>query len=444
VFTADGGHRVCPPAETVDRLSRHISPITGVVKGLERFRVEPEGLVHYYVSAFPFYAAEEADELHSVLVHRGGGKGATDIQARASALCESIERYSALYPDDSAVAEIAAFGDVKGEAVHPCDLLLFSDNQYRTREEFNRRFPVRYHVPEPFSEDHAIRWTRVWSLTAERTRLIPTQFAYFGAHADDDHRFCLADSNGNATGNCLEEAILHGLLEVVERDSTAIWWYNRLRRPAVALEEFDEPYLPQLARWYCARNRELWVLDITSDLGIPTFGALSRRTDGPPESITMGFGAHLDARIAVLRAVTELNQSNVLCRAFGDLPAIDGDDALQHDWMIETALSLHPSLAPADDLPARTCDDYPELAGVDLKADVETCIEILGRRDLEVLVLDQSLPDIELNAVKVIVPRLVHVWHRLAPGRLFEAPVHMGLSTRQLDESDLNPTPFPI
>jgi hypothetical protein len=54
-------------------------------------------------------------------------------------------------------------------------------------------------------------------------------------------------SNGNAAGNTLEEAILQGFFELVERDAMALWWYNRLRKPGVAVETFGEPYLLELA-----------------------------------------------------------------------------------------------------------------------------------------------------------------------------------------------------
>jgi ribosomal protein S12 methylthiotransferase accessory factor len=444
-FTADGGHRICTPKETVERLAPLVSPITGVVGSLTRFPVEfDDELVQYYVSVYPFLRSGSAEQLRAMLRHRGGGKGVTEIQARASALCESIERYSALFTDETVVAGTARFREVEDEAVHPRDLLHVSETQYRTRDEWNPRFPTHCWVPEEFDEDRAVRWTRVWSLTYSRPRLVPTAFAYFGAPPDDGPTFCHADSNGNAAGNCFEEAILQGLVELVERDCMAIWWYNRLLRPAVSLESLGEPYLLELMRWYEARKREMWVLDLTSDLGIPTFGALSRRSDGPPESITMGFGSHLDARIAVLRAVTELNQSNVLCRAFGESPGIDADDPLQDTWMRKATVADHPYLAPARHLPALMSNEYPQLAGNDLRTDIETCVEILRRFDLEVLVLDQTQRDLELCAVKVISPGLRGPWHRLAPGRLYEAPVRLGWTTTKLREGDLNPLPLPL
>jgi len=442
-FTADGGHRICSPRQTVNRFEHLVSPITGVVKQLERLPVEPDDLLNYYFVIYPWIGGTLSEELRTALRHRGGGKGMSDIQARASALCEALERYSALFTDESVVQLTAPYREVADEAIHPNDLTRYSDHQYRTRDAWNARYPTRYTVPEPFDEDQAVRWTRVWSLTDSRWRLVPTVYAYFGAPLDDGRVFCCPDSNGNAGGNCLEEAILQGLLELVERDCTAIWWYNRLPRPAIDLASFEEPYLMQLTRWYEARNRELWVLDLTSDLGIPTFGAFSRRTDGPPESITVGFGAHLDARIAVLRAVTELNQSSVLCRAFGDSPGIDADSPLLDTWMRETSVAEHPYLAPADHLPARTPGDFEEAAGDDLKTDVETCVKILRDHDLEVMVLDQTQPDLGLSAVKIFSPGLRLPWHRLAPGRLYEVPTRLGWTTAKLDEKDLNPLPFP-
>src|SRR5262249_47067088 len=114
-------------------------------------------------------------------------------------------------------------------------------------------------------------------------------------------------SNGCAAGNTLEEAILQGFLELVERDSVALWWYNRARRPAVDLDSFGEPYFDRLQSYLRERQREFWVIDLTADLEIPVFASICRRTDGD-ERIILGFGAHLDARIALLRAVTEMNQ----------------------------------------------------------------------------------------------------------------------------------------
>ena len=93
--------------------------------------------------------------------------------------------------------------------------------------------------------------------------------------------------------------MLQGLLELIERDAVALWWYNRLRRSGVDLEGADDPYVSDLVRHYGELQRELWVLDVTSDFGVPTFAAISKRVDKAEEDIIYGFGAHLDPAVAL-------------------------------------------------------------------------------------------------------------------------------------------------
>jgi ribosomal protein S12 methylthiotransferase accessory factor YcaO len=77
-------------------------------------------------------------------------------------------------------------------------------------------------------------------------------------------------------------------MELVERDSVCLWWYSRVRRPAVNLQSFDEPYIRELIQRYSELNREVWALDLMTDLRIPAFAAISRRTDRAVENILMG------------------------------------------------------------------------------------------------------------------------------------------------------------
>ena len=191
-------------------------------------------------------------------------------------------------------------------------------------------------------------------------RYLPTAFCYYDYPQPDERTYCIACSNGNAAGNTLEEAILQGFLELVERDGVALWWYNRVRRPGVDLESFGEPYLDRLQAFLQEHGREFWVLDLTADLGIPVFASIRRRTDGPPEQIMLGFGAHLDPRIALLRAVTEMNQmlsSPLLGPAgrSGDQEPIDPETA---HWLETATTANQPYLLPADG-PPRTAALVP-------------------------------------------------------------------------------------
>ena len=67
---------------------------------------------------------------------------------------------------------------------------------------------------------------------------------------------------------------------------------------------------------------------------------------------------------------------------------------------------------------------------------------LVEERGLELLVLDQTRPDIGLPVVKVIVPGLRHFWARFAPGRLYDVPVQLGWRTSPISEADLNPIPL--
>jgi ribosomal protein S12 methylthiotransferase accessory factor len=316
----------------------------------------------------------------------------------------------------------------------------FSELQYRQRDAWNARQSPWNWVPEPFDEDTRVEWTPVWSLTRREVRYLPTAFCYY--EYPQEPSSCFPCSNGNAAGNTLEEAILQGFFELVERDSVALWWYNRVRRPAVDLDDFDEPYLPQVASCLRQQHRELWALDLTTDLGIPVFVALSRRTDRQPEEILMGFGAHFDARLALLRAVTELNQmlSWVLTDAAGKPLAPNSlGDTETVDWLRTATLASQPYLAPAEGTPPRVLADYPQVYADDIRDDVLTCQALVEARGLEMLVLDQTRPDIGLPVVKVIVPGLRHFWARYAPGRLYDVPVQLGWLRQPLQEAELNP-----
>jgi ribosomal protein S12 methylthiotransferase accessory factor len=61
---------------------------------------------------------------------------------------------------------------------------------------------------------------------------------------------------------------------------------------------------------------------------------------------------------------------------------------------------------------------------------------------MELMVLDQTRPDVGLPVVKVIVPGMRHFWARYAPGRLFDVPVQLGRLSRPTRHEDLNPIPL--
>jgi oxazoline/thiazoline synthase len=440
-FTADGGHRVVSPQRTFAQYEHHISPFTGAVGLLTRIPVDEDGLLHVYV------AEHGADTVHDNLKNlrhglrsHNAGKGVTDAQARVSALCEALERYSGTFQGDE-IRRQASYRRLGAGAIHPNACMLFSDRQYARRDEWNARAIIYQHVPEPFDEDAEIEWTPVWSLTAREFKYLPTAYCYFNYPPWPGWEYGWADSNGSAAGNVLEEALVQGFLELVERDSVAVWWYNRLRRPAVDLDSFDEPYIQELRRQHRKLHREVWVLDLTGDLGVPTFAAVSRRVDRAEENILFGFGAHFDARVGVLRALTELSQDLMETRGLDPSGEGGGFEPECLPWWTTATCANQPYLVPTD-APPRGRTDYQSAPSDDLRDDVVRCQALVEQQGMELLVLDQTRPDIGLSVVKVIVPGLRHFWPRFAPGRLYDVPVKLGWLPAPLAEEQLNPFPL--
>ena len=109
-------------------------------------------------------------------------------------------------------------------------------------------------------------------------------------------------------------------------------------------------------------------------------------------------------------------------------------------WWQTATIDSEPYVLPAPGPALRYPDDCPDRSAPDLKAEVECCIETCRRQGLEMLVLDQTQPDVGLSVVKVMVPGLRHFWKRFGPGRLYDVPVQMGWLEKPTAEADLNPT----
>src|SRR3954469_17911350 len=419
-----GGYRTVTSRSTVSRFRKHVSPLTGVVTRLERIDVDLPMNTNYFAQHNFSAPAHSIDQLRSGLSGGSFGKGSTAEQGEASALMESIERYSGIFQGDE-IRTTRRFADFDpGEALHPNDVQLFSDAQFQGRliESPDDSHPV----PEPLDPSTKTEWSPVWSLRDKRFKYLPTGLLYFfygGFHTD---------SNGCAAGNTREEAIVQGFLELIERDAYAIWWYNRLQRAELDLKQFDDSYIRDLQVQFADAGRRLWVLDVTSDLGIPTYVAIMHWMQNGHENIEFGSGAHFDRRIALLRSLTELTQFmsiGMMGGGSGEKPSLDGVKPLRLEDYPFLIPSDNPIVPPAPDL--RVHDNTRD--------QVNACVEIATRAGYDFLVLDQTRPDVEVPVVRVLVPGLRHFYRRFAPGRLYDVPLKLGLLDRPWLESELTP-----
>ncbi|MBS0650917.1 MAG: TOMM precursor leader peptide-binding protein [Verrucomicrobia bacterium] len=437
------GYRTKSPEETLQQYAHLVSPVTGIVKYLAKADQPIGSAGHVYMSGTN-WALPASAQRKSISSFRNfsSGKGTSETIAKAGALCEALERFSGLYQEGD-IAFCAPFHTIKQSAIHPERILLISDKQYQMRNASNSHSQRFARISDPFPEEKEVAWTAVYSLTEKRTKYVPTAVCYFGYK--DPHWTHGGDSNGCAAGNCIEEAILQGFFELAERDSVAIWWYNRLLMPAVDLDSFAIPFISLMQKEYKNAGREIWALDLTTDLGIPTFAAISRLIDHEHEKILFGFGTHFDAQSALLRALTELNQMASNTSFWEEEDMADGeqeknDKKFVQNWMRNSTVENQPYLGKKGAY--KKASDYVKWQSSDLLEDVQRCQKIVESLGMEFLVLDQTRPDVGLPVARVIVPGLRHFWVRFAPGRLYDVPVKMGWLTEPTAEPDLNPIPL--
>lgn len=432
-----GGLRTCAPEETWTRLSPLISPLTGIVRRVERVAGPSPELIHAYTASHA--GTHHAASLEAVMADardHSGGKGMTELDARVSALCESLERFSALH-EGIEPTRTSSSTDLEG-AVHPNAVQRYSETQFANRIAWNEVAGRSFQwVAEPY-DDEVIGWVPMRSLSGGERKWLPASMIYHG-YDGDDARFARADSNGLAAGNCLGEALLQGLLELIERDSVALWWYNRARVPGVDLDSVGDPRVHRLVSVYRDLDRTVWVLDLATDLEVPCYVALSARRQG--RDVIFGFGCHLDPEVALRRALTELGQM---------LPAVirtpserrrqllpDFRDAIE--WWEEATVEDHAYLRPSESLAVRHIARHDELDALDIDAALRTLLGRLADRGMEVLAHDLTRAEVELSVVKVVVPGLRHFWRRLGPGRLYDVPPTLDWEVELTDEDELNP-----
>lgn len=429
IVVTSGGYRSMTPAETVARYRKHVSPLTGVVSHLERIKSE-QPLDASFVARHNFSPRPETvDALQAGLSGDSYGKGSIAEQGEASALMEAIERYCGIFQGDEIRVRRRYVDLSAGEAIHPEEIIHFSDAQYEASAQEGCSGDG---APRRFDPSVEIEWSPVWSLRDENFKYAPTGLLYF-FHDSACGTQLSADSNGCAAGNTIEEAILQGFLELVERDAYAIWWYNRLQRPGIDLDKLGDSYICDLRDAFAAMGREVWALNVTTDIGIPAVIAVAYWKDEGREFIEVAAGAHFDPRIATLRAMTELNQFLAIERLRGR-PEGEGDDYGNDPLPLRKHVYLRPKGKASFGR-----SPFKDFATRDRREQVRACVTHMAKKGFDFLVLDQTRPDIEVPVVRVIVPGLRHFYRRFGPGRLYDTPVAMGLRGRPVRERDLNP-----
>ncbi len=424
-FSEDGGSRIVHPSDTVERISSYVSPISGLITYFTSIGAETNSSITIYKTAFSTTPYPETDEysIEDSYLQICLGKGITKEQSQASALSEALERQAALF-DDQDIKEftLASPQEIEGRYYLFNQLHHLSDYQYdHYRAEYENSSAdlrtLRY-------DNTPIYWKKIWSLTHSNEVQIPAVKCYKYTPLLDS-KFGRWNSNGCASGNSVEEAVLQGLFELIERDASAIWWYNQISRASYNLDQIPDKHREIFEQTFSDKY-EYWVLDITSDLGIPVMVAVCK--DKKTQQMCFGFGCHLQPVLAAQRALTELCQ--ILAIKHKNSAVFDFNNFYESEFLCPNA-----SAAPAE---------YKIQSTGNFKTDINAIVQALSECNIETLVLNYNRKESPLCCVKVFTPGLCHIWPEFGNERLYTVPLKMSWLEECNTENSLNPTPLLI
>ncbi|PKL60878.1 MAG: YcaO-related McrA-glycine thioamidation protein [Methanomicrobiales archaeon HGW-Methanomicrobiales-4] len=364
-------HRTRSPEETYETIRDLVIPA-----GITRV-ADITGLDRLGIPVFSCIRPDAADGAISVY----NGKGATEIAARVSAIMEGLERYSAEMHDRSPL--IATYDQIREEyqTLHP-DLLILPEHTDTT-------IPIPWHLSYDIMNNQEI--------------MVPAHAIFHPVPRIMGWLF-RTGTNGIASGNTLEEAIFHGLCEVIERDAWSL--AEAANKGGPVIKPCLNPTIMRLMSRFNEEGIEVTLRDISSDIGLPTVVAVADDvTLRDPTLLCIGMGTHAVPEIAILRALTEAAQSRAtqihgaredtqeghMKRQIG----YERTKRLNKKWFADgTEIDI-------SEMYAHRSDDFLD--------DIMYTLNLLKSVGIhQVLVTDLTRQEIGIPVVRVIVPGLEH------------------------------------
>ena len=375
----EGTHRVIAPRKTIE-INEDKLKIAGITRIADITDLDRIGLPIY--TAIRPTAAEGAISIY-------GGKGISKDHAKASAMMEGFERYSAEKQDDDEVV-IATLDEIseKGEYIDPVSLNLPKDFKKENLE------------------DMPLEWSLAKDIVSGEDFYIPTN-AIFHPYIHDNNVQSLfkSNTNGLASGNILEEAILHGMLEVIERDAWSIFELTHKNYAQIDLDSIESELVNDIIDKFESEGIKIKLMDFTADIKIPTIAASADDTVTKDAGLlTLGMGSHLDPEVAILRALTEVAQSRAT--------QINGarEDTVRADFAREAG---YERMKRINKFYFREEDEKIKLSNIENKStssitkDIEIVKEELLANDIEkILYVDLTRPELDVSVVRVVIPEM--------------------------------------
>ncbi|MGW9304812.1 TOMM precursor leader peptide-binding protein [Streptomyces cyaneofuscatus] len=214
--------------------------------------------------------------------------------SRTLAYLEGLERYAGTHRRRGTSPVVDSYRNLAGQALNPADCGFYAPETY-----------VSDPLVSPFDQDRAIPWVWGHSLRDDAPILVPARLAHYSAGVDADN-FVFECSNGCATGGSPEEAILFGLLELVERDAFLLAWYGRARLTAIDLTTATTPAVRSMLDRAALHGYDVHAFDTRMDLAVPVVTALAVRRDGGHGTLSFSASAGFDPVDTVEAALSEV------------------------------------------------------------------------------------------------------------------------------------------
>lgn len=273
-------HRAVKPSQTIEKVESKLKK-AGVTRVTEITHLDRIGIPVF--SAIRPTAQDGAVSIYA-------GKGATTEQAKASAMMEAFERYSAEKQDFDSKKIIKGTFEGLENTIKPSSLIL------PTRLQSNPDLTT-------------LEWVESVNIKSEEKVLVPANAVYHPYRSREASSLFKSNTNGLASGNLVEEAVFHGMTEVIERDAWSIFEAHK-NKVEIDTSQCDNPLINELLKKFKDAGIGIKLIDLTADVKVPTVAAVADDDVlKDPALLTMGVGTHLDPEIAVIRALTEVAQS---------------------------------------------------------------------------------------------------------------------------------------
>ena len=278
---------------------------------------------------------------------------------------------------------------------------------HATPAECEASHTVISHFPPGMPPDSPLGWITAQHALARHTVAIPADLCL---RRGSGHGFTppWPLSIGCAAGPSPEAAMLHGLLELIERDAAALWWRGGQRGRLIPLDGAASRHaidlLTRIRR--ATQRRRSWLLDITTDLAVPCVASLSVTQDG--RGFACGLAARLTLTQATEAAILEMCQMELAHQVIAAKRSESGDDALNAidrahirratDLDLNTCLLLHPMPSPAGQM--------VEIETNDIASALRHLTEHLAGHAVETFTIDLTRPAYGVPVMRMVCPAL--------------------------------------